>query len=153
MNLSSKHKYKYMSMLSLCVYYNLNYDLNTFSDYSYLVVTRALWLQDTLFHSKQWTSTKTDLHDLQTGFHSIDFCRLRRLVRNTNYLHLPFSFLSNTKPWNSLIKNDKTKSLDHDKFNFETRLAAGKVLLLWVALTVYHYSSFQIFQIAFDKIF
>ena len=28
-----------------------------------------------------------DLHDLQTGFHSIDFCRLGRLVRNTNHLH------------------------------------------------------------------
>ena len=28
----------------------------------------------------------TNLHDLQTGFHSIDFCRLRRLVKNTNYL-------------------------------------------------------------------
>ena len=38
--------------------------------------------------SEQELTHKTDLHDLQTGFHSIDFSAHRRLVWNTNYLQI-----------------------------------------------------------------
>ena len=36
---------------------------------------------------------QTDLHDLQIGFHSVDFSPKRRLVLNTNYLQLFCLFL------------------------------------------------------------
>ena len=61
-------------------------------------VKSALWLQDTLFHvpssKHELTHFETTvLHDLQTGFHSIDFSADRRLVGNTNHLSPTLSLI------------------------------------------------------------
>ena len=46
-------------------------------------MTRALWLQKLYFtpSSEHDLTLKTDLHYLQTGFHSIDFCRLETSLK------------------------------------------------------------------------
>ena len=46
----------------------------------YLVVTRALYLQDTLFHSEQWTSTK-HIYIIYKLVLSIDFGRLETSLK------------------------------------------------------------------------